>query len=158
MTKPLPFTQAGRKCHVDAAQGQPVVYFVRIGDHIKIGFSTNLDARLKSFATASADIELLLIIPGDRALERSLHDLLDEARIAREIFRQHRRIANFIDNVEYGGLDRGLQWLEETTPTKRREQKIAYHKDRMRVARQSKAEQDAYYASLVAQRKLEIGR
>jgi hypothetical protein len=62
------------------------VYFVRIGKFIKIGFTTNLRGRLKSFRGTSAEpIEVLLIIPGGRELEQRLHALFCEDRISKQI-------------------------------------------------------------------------
>ncbi len=55
-----------------------IVYFIKVGRRaIKIGFTTNLENRLKSFRGASAEqIEVLAVFPGDRHLEKRLHGLL----------------------------------------------------------------------------------
>jgi hypothetical protein len=51
-----------------------VVYFIRAGDAIKIGYTTNLAARKRALETASAvPLELLSSIPGDRREEARLH-------------------------------------------------------------------------------------
>ena len=51
-----------------------VVYFLRAGDAIKIGYTTNLAARKRALETASAvPLELLASIPGDRSEEARLH-------------------------------------------------------------------------------------
>jgi hypothetical protein len=51
-----------------------VVYFIRAGDAIKIGYTTNLAARKRALETASAvSLELLGAISGDRSEEARLH-------------------------------------------------------------------------------------
>lgn len=47
-----------------------VVYFVQVGGHIKIGWTTSLDRRMRSYPPGSA---LLLVHPGTRADESQLH-------------------------------------------------------------------------------------
>jgi hypothetical protein len=77
------------------------VYFVRIGKFIKIGFTTNLRGRLKSFRCASAEpIEVLLIIPGGRELEQRLHTLFCEDRISNEFFRNEFLLNEFIHGAK----------------------------------------------------------
>lgn len=116
-----------------------VVYIVRIGKPIKIGFTTNLQSRLKSFQTTAFDIKVLLTLPGDRALERRLHELFAEVRIERELFQADWRIFNFIDHYRYGGLERGLRFLEETTPKRRAERKEGDRQQRVRAVRKTRA-------------------
>jgi hypothetical protein len=66
---------------------EPSVYFVKIGKHIKIGFTTNIKERLKSFRGASAEpISLLHIVPGSYALESELHRLFATTKIRNEFF------------------------------------------------------------------------
>jgi hypothetical protein len=149
---PARFTQA------DVASLQPssVVYFAEIGKHIKIGFTTNLKQRLKSFLTSSPYVDLLLAIPGDRSLERTLHDLLADSRIERELFHRH-RVLDFIDHYNYGGIERGLSYLRATTPAACARAKTEDRAKRVAAARQSRAEKDAYFASLVSERKNRLG-
>jgi hypothetical protein len=76
---------------------EPRVYFVRVEKHIKIGVITNIQARLRQFRAASAEeITVLLTMPGDRKLERDLHDLLQEDRVRLEFFRDSWFIGEFI--------------------------------------------------------------
>jgi hypothetical protein len=52
---------------------------VRIGKFIKIGVTTNLTERLKTFQCVTVqDVEVLLTIPGDRDLEGRLHTLFEK--------------------------------------------------------------------------------
>lgn len=134
-----------------------VVYFARIGKHVKIGFSTNLPARIKAFQTSAVDVELLLAIPGNRALEKGIHRLLDEIKIDREIFHDDWRIHQFIHNFEADGLERALSFLETSTPEARRRKRQEDRERRTIAARQTRAEKDAYFASLVEDRKRRLG-
>lgn len=136
----------------------PQVYIVRIGKHIKIGFSRNVARRMKAFETSNADVELLHAFDGDIALERRLHGLLAEARIKGEIFHQDWRIGAFIRQHQDGGLEQALKYLEDTTPDQRKKRKEEDRASRVAAARLSKAEKDAYFASLVAERKARLGR
>jgi hypothetical protein len=134
-----------------------VVYIVRIGRHLKIGVTRRLGDRLQAFRNAALDVELLLSIPGDRTLERRIHELLAESRITRELFRNEWRPLWFIDAVRRDGLSAALHWLAETTPKRRHEQKLEEHKKRLIAARQSKAELNAHFAALVADRRHRLG-
>ena len=82
-----------------------MVYFVRIGKHIKIGVTTNLKGRLQSFRTSSAEeITVLLRIPGSREVERRLHDLFREERVRLEFFRDCWPIGEFIRFAKERGV------------------------------------------------------
>jgi hypothetical protein len=133
------------------------VYIVRIGKHIKIGFSRSVTQRMKAFETSSADVELLLAFDGDMALERRIHELLAEVKIRGELFQQDWRISSFIRHYELGGLEGSLRFLEETTPGKRDRRREEDRNARVKAARQNKAQKDAYFASLVADRKSRLG-
>lgn len=53
--------------HLDAPGDElSVVYYVRVGNHIKVGYSSNLHQRMRFYPP---DAELLAFEPGDRALE-----------------------------------------------------------------------------------------
>lgn len=133
------------------------VYVAKIGKHIKIGFSRDVAKRMKAFETSSAQVELLLAFPGDVGLEKRIHELLSEIKIRGEIFHSDWRISQFLHLVEGGGLDSGLQFLEETTPKRRQAKKEEDRGARVAAARQSRAEKDAYFALLVVDRKQRIG-
>lgn len=51
---------------------EPVVYFLRNGDRVKIGYTTNLRTRMVSLALRPADVVLLL--DGGQELEAALHE------------------------------------------------------------------------------------
>jgi hypothetical protein len=142
-----------------------LVYFVRIGDHIKIGFTTNLEGRVKSFWTTAVVVRLITTAEGGRELEQRLHDLFKECRVGKsELFTPCPRINNFIRYYERRGLGVAIRYLERTTPEahSRREEMLQQRAARARltkrqIARQAKAEKDAYFAALVNVRKEKLG-
>jgi hypothetical protein len=51
-------------------KGVAVVYYIRVGNHIKIGYSKNLSKRMRSYPP---DSEVLAFEPGSLELERRRH-------------------------------------------------------------------------------------
>jgi hypothetical protein len=90
-------------------------------------------------------------------LEKLLHGLLAELKIRNELFHHDWRILQFAHHVELEGIARGLRFLEDTTPKRLQVRKEEDRIARIKAVRQSKAEKDAYFASLVASRKERIG-
>jgi hypothetical protein len=63
------------------------VYFVRAGNLVKIGCSINPRKRLSSMQSGCpTELELVAVVPGDRDMESSLHDLLADCRVRGEWF------------------------------------------------------------------------
>lgn len=143
---------------IDYPKGVSVVYFVQIGRHVKIGFTTNLRDRLRSFGTTAVAIDLLLVIPGTMSLERQLHDLLKEVRAARELFHFDARMEHFFGYYQAYGLDRAIEYLTSLKPEVRRAARDAERKARVLAARLTREQENAYYASLVTERKRATGR
>ena len=76
-----------------------VVYFIamRGADRIKIGFTTDLKARIKQLCTGTPDkIDVLLTVPGTVSLERELHARFAADRLHGEWFRRSPAITEFI--------------------------------------------------------------
>jgi hypothetical protein len=89
------------------------VYFISVGKHIKIGFTTNLKSRLQTFRGSSAEeITVLLTIPGGREVERRLHDLFREERIRKEFFRDCWPVHEFIRFAKERGVDWAFEYIE----------------------------------------------
>jgi hypothetical protein len=67
----------------------PVVYFVKMGDNVKIGTSTSLKARLRSFYLSFDDV--LLLLPGGEDVEDACHKRFAAAQVTdddrEELFR-----------------------------------------------------------------------
>jgi hypothetical protein len=100
-------------------RAESVVYFIRVGKFIKIGVTTNLKKRIQALRGASNEqIYVLLTIPGDRRLERRLHELFGDARSRNEFFHYDARIQSFIGITEYKGAAAALaaaeSWHRET--------------------------------------------
>jgi len=95
------------------------VYFAQDGDRTKIGWtSKGVQKRISDLKTAAPTIELVHVIrTDDRQLEKELHKLFKDYRIAREWFAlpdnwrsmlpdQHRNRVRRADEVTYGSWDR----------------------------------------------------
>jgi hypothetical protein len=73
----------------------PVVYFIRNGDRVKIGYTTHLAARLSALSLRRDAV--VLILDGDRRLESALHSRFAGKRIPRtEWFRWDQEIETFV--------------------------------------------------------------
>jgi hypothetical protein len=73
------------------------VYFIRSGDKVKIGVSTNVPMRLKALQTMSAgDIELLVVAEGSHPEESQLHARFAHLRTHGEWFRAEPELLEFI--------------------------------------------------------------
>ena len=70
-------------------QFEGTVYFILNPalDHVKIGFSKNPVKRLAALQTASSvSLEFLLILPGDKFMEKMFHDKFEHCRLRGEWF------------------------------------------------------------------------
>jgi hypothetical protein len=80
-----------------------VVYFIRAGDAIKIGYTTNLAARKRALETASAvPLELLASVPGDRSEEARLHREWWHLHIQGEWFRADEELLRYARELDGG--------------------------------------------------------
>lgn len=77
---------------------QSVVYYVRIGDHVKIGFTVNMKQRLNGLRV---DVDAVLATePGGRELEKQRHREFANERVSkRENFNPSRRLLAHIDSI-----------------------------------------------------------
>lgn len=63
------------------------VYLVKIGERYKIGYSTNVNARIRHMETGSSDVlQIVAVAPGGRQLEHQLHEFFRGHRIKGEWF------------------------------------------------------------------------
>lgn len=91
---------------------EPVVYFVRIGDLVKIGTTTNLRKRLSTIGAGYLDDgNALLCLKGGRELERRMHREFADIRIKRELFRDDWLLAEFIRAATEKPLDSALKYI-----------------------------------------------
>lgn len=85
------------KSHRRALSAGAVVYFVRAGDKVKIGFSRNLRRRMIDLQNASPiELELIHTMPGSTFTEHKLHVQFSNQRAGGEWFRYEGPIADFI--------------------------------------------------------------
>jgi hypothetical protein len=120
--------------------------------------TTNLARRLKEFATSTAqNIDVIAAIPGGRELEQRIHREFSGTRIRGEFFHFDGRLQSFIEWAKRGDLATAWRYLEESSP--KRIAQITAEERQRRIAhrRKTKAEEDAYYAGLVAERKRVLG-
>lgn len=72
-----------------------LVYFIRFGDRIKIGFTTNLQSRMKAIPYD----EILMVTPGTMDDERQCHQAFAHLRETGEWFRADPELLAFIGNM-----------------------------------------------------------
>lgn len=72
------------------------IYFVRVGDAVKIGRAKDLGARLRLLRVDNADeVQLLAKIRGTVAGEKEIQDLFHKSRIRGEWFRETPELIEF---------------------------------------------------------------
>lgn len=79
-----------------------VVYYVRVGDHIKIGTTTNLPSRLAALYVDHDPDLVLATEPGGRAVENTRHHEFDAERVYanRELFNPSPRLLAHIARLK----------------------------------------------------------
>lgn len=76
-----------------------MLYLVKIDNsHLKIGYSTNVASRIKSFQTSSLQVELLAIREGDVKHERELHEVCKFYKIKNELFKDNQFVIDAFKN------------------------------------------------------------
>lgn len=58
-----------------------MVYLIKSGNYLKIGYSQDIKKRLQNYSTHNPDIVLLDTIDGDESMEKMLHNLCKEFRL-----------------------------------------------------------------------------
>jgi hypothetical protein len=90
------------------------VYYIRLGDRVKIGFSTNLFERLSTYPP---NMEILLIRRGSKDLEHREHIRFSEHRTdGREWFHANDRVLQMISEIT-DGIDHDWEpeWFQRRT-------------------------------------------
>ena len=78
-------------------EDEPLVYYLRVGDHIKIGHSTNFTVRRRQYPP---DAELLAVEFGDTALELQRHrQFRKDLAMRREWFKPSRELMAHIKEL-----------------------------------------------------------
>lgn len=63
-----------------------MLYLIKSGNYIKIGYSENLEKRLQSYNTHNPNYQLIDTIEGNEDLEKTLHHLCKEFKFKNEWF------------------------------------------------------------------------
>jgi hypothetical protein len=71
------------------------LYFIRFGDRVKIGYTTNPDARLQALPHE----RVIGVIPGSRSDEAAWHKLLADYRVVGEWFRADPTVLEVLERV-----------------------------------------------------------
>jgi len=83
-----------------------LVYFLRAGEAVKIGHTSDLKARIRALETGSAHrIVPLGVVPGDQAIGRAIHHRLDAHRMNGEWFSPHRDVFDLLAALQASGPD-----------------------------------------------------
>lgn len=78
------------------------VYFLRTGNTVKIGFTTNPKGRLKNIKTACPEPpRIVKILKGGVKLERATHERFAEYRMHGEWFDLRGRLAKYLERCIY---------------------------------------------------------
>jgi len=95
------------------------VYFVACADRIKIGYSTDIMKRMRSFATASAlKFDFICDVPGTKAFEKAIHQKMNAHRIHGEWFADCPELRDLIAAVKQDGYA-AIGFVEPTPAEKR---------------------------------------
>ena len=87
-----------RECLQELLDAPEHVYFIYSAGLVKIGYSTNWRARFDDiYQGCSHHAELILVMPGDRKLERDYHTLFAESRMGGEWFRLEGNVRRFLE-------------------------------------------------------------
>lgn len=83
------------------ARGVPVVYFIRCGEFVKIGFASNVKSRIGGIKTSTPyEVELLRAVPGTVEDERAFHARFSAHHHTREWFRLEGALAEWLEVME----------------------------------------------------------
>lgn len=83
-----------------------MIYFIKQGSYVKIGYSTLFKKRLTQLQTASpVKLEVLALIKGEKTDEKNYHDTFKHINSNGEWFYYNDEIISFIDS-----LDKSLMW------------------------------------------------
>lgn len=79
----------------DVRPRSPIVYYVLLGNRVKIGTTTNLERRLQNIQPE----QVLALEDGDEKLERSRHATFRNLRVSGEWFRHESPLVEFIADL-----------------------------------------------------------
>lgn len=92
-----------------------MIYIIRCGDAVKVGFSSDPFTRIKELQTGNPQrLEVIAVFPGSRKLEKGIHARLNQYRISGEWFRWTPEVVNALESVKVSLGD--LQSSDITPP------------------------------------------
>jgi hypothetical protein len=86
--------------HIGKQRPQSVVYILRCGDYIKIGYSLNFVRRLEALrSTSPHDVLVIATMGGGKSLELQLHKQFAAYRHHHEWFRNEGELAEYVKGL-----------------------------------------------------------
>jgi len=74
-----------------------MIYFIQSGNYIKIGYTKNVESRIKALQTASPhSLNVVLTMPGGLRKEAELHSLFSHLKVRGEWFNATSELLNFV--------------------------------------------------------------
>ena len=74
-----------------------MLYLVKLDSYYKIGYSDNIEQRLKQFEPTHIEVKLLSTKFGNRSDEKELHKLCKNFKIKNEIFEINEEVINIFN-------------------------------------------------------------
>lgn len=99
-----------------------MIYFIKSGNFLKVGFSADVPKRMKQYATHNPDFKLLFIIAGDIKLERQIQSDLDRYRFRLEWFHCDEHVLAHVEYLRVKYKD----WVEDLESIKLKMRDIEY--------------------------------
>ena len=93
-----------------------MLYLIKCGNYLKIGFTENLEQRTKTYETHNPDFEVLCTIDGDKNDEAYLHNLFKQYKYKNEWFYNNEEIIEVVKNYQRP-LDLKIKLLEDKVNT-----------------------------------------
>ena len=88
-----------------------MIYLIKSNDKLKIGYTSNLEVRLKQYKTHNLDIELLNKKEGSINDEKTLHSICSEYKIKNEWFKYNQFIIDAFN--KYNPLNESLSYKND---------------------------------------------
>lgn len=85
-----------------------MIYVIKSGDKLKVGYTQNLEKRLISYRTHNPHIELITTMAGERKLEQGMHKHLAKYRVEGEWFEYNDQVMQYVRTIEEC-VNEGLQ-------------------------------------------------
>ena len=89
-----------------------MLYLVRFDNALKIGYTSNLINRLKSFQTTQLNVELISSREGDLKHEKILHELCSSSKLKNELFKDDPIVIQIFNNHIFNDQEVMIKNLE----------------------------------------------